>query len=172
MNKVILHTCTDSVNLSDQAISSIKETVIKNFGENYFTHRKFKNKNKGAQEAHEAVRPTNFSVDNLVVDYDQAKLYSLIWKRTISSQMSNAKLDKTIIKIKSSKHNELFHADGEVVKFDGFLKLYIESKDNVSDEDENELLPDLTEGEIIEKNKIIATQHFSKPPLDFPKLHL
>ena len=163
---------TDSVNLSDQAISAIKETVIKNFGENYFTQRKFKNKNKGAQEAHEAVRPTNFSVDNLVVDYDQAKLYSLIWKRTISSQMSNAKLDKTIIKIKSSKHHELFHADGEVVKFDGFLKLYIESKDNVSDEDENELLPDLTEGEIINKNKIIATQHFSKPPFRFSEATL
>ncbi len=163
---------TDSVNLSDQAISSIKKTVVKNFGEKYFTQRNYKNKNKGAQEAHEAVRPTNFSVDNLVVDYDQAKLYSLIWKRTVSSQMSNAKLDKTIIKIKSSKHHELFHADGEVVKFDGFLKLYIESKDNVSDEDENELLPDLKQGEIITKNKIIATQYFSKPPFRFSEATL
>ena len=163
---------TDSVNLSNQAIKSIKKTIIERFGLNYFFERSFKNKSKSTQQAHEAVRPTNFSNDNLILDSDQSNLYKLIWKRAVSSQMANAKLNKTIIKVKSSKHNDFFQSEGEVVVFDGFLKLYIESKDNIDENDNNDLLPKLNVGDIIEKNKILITQVFSKPPFRFSEATL
>jgi|TARA_B100001093_G_scaffold109160_1_gene101475 DNA topoisomerase-1 len=163
---------TDSVNLSNQAVKSIKETVLEKFGENYFFERIFKNKSKSAQQAHEAVRPTVFSNENLILDSDQTNLYKLIWKRTVSSQMANAKLDKTVIKIKSSNHKDFFQADGEVVMFDGFLKLYIESKDNVVEKDNDDLLPKLEIGDKIEKNQISITQVFSKPPFRFSEATL
>ncbi len=163
---------TDSVNLSNQAVKSIKETVLEKFGENYFFERIFKNKSKSAQQAHEAVRPTVFSNENLILDSDQTNLYKLIWKRTVSSQMANAKLDKTVIKIKSSNHKDFFQADGEVVMFDGFLRLYIESKDNVVEKDNDDLLPKLEIGDKIEKNQISITQVFSKPPFRFSEATL
>ena len=163
---------TDSVNLSNQAVKSIKKTIIDRFGVNYFFERSFKNKTKSAQQAHEAVRPTNFSNDHLILDSDQSNLYKLIWKRAVSSQMANAKLNKTIIKIKDSMHNDFFQTDGEVVVFDGFLKLYIESKDNIDENDNNDLLPKLNVGDTIEKNKILITQVFSKPPFRFSEATL
>ena len=163
---------TDSVNLSNQAVKSIKETVLEKFGENYFFERIFKNKSKSAQQAHEAVRPTVFSNENLILDSDQTNLYKLIWKRTVSSQMANAKLDKTVIKIKSSNHKDFFQADGEVVMFDGFLRLYIESKDNVVEKDNDDLLPKLEIGDKIEKKQISITQVFSKPPFRFSEATL
>ena len=163
---------TDSVNLSSQAVKSIKKTIIDRFGINYFFERSFKNKSKSAQQAHEAVRPTNFSNDNLILDSDQSNLYKLIWKRAVSSQMANAKLNKTIIKVKASKHNDFFQSEGEVVVFDGFLKLYIESKDNIDENDNNDLLPKLNVGDTIEKNKILITQVFSKPPFRFSEATL
>lgn len=163
---------TDSVNLSNQAVKSIKKTIIDRFGVNYFFERSFKNKSKSAQQAHEAVRPTNFSNDNLILDSDQSNLYKLIWKRAVSSQMANAKLNKTIIKVKASKHDDFFQSEGEVVVFDGFLKLYIESKDNIDENNNNDLLPKLNVGDTIEKSKILITQVFSKPPFRFSEATL
>ena len=133
---------TDSVNLSDQAHKEIKSTIENNFGTQYYLKRNYKSKSKNAQEAHEAVRPTDFSKQNPILDADQTNLYKLIWKRTVASQMSDAKIDKTVINVESSNHTNVFQSEGEVVKFDGFLKLYIESKDN-EEENGKELLPNL-----------------------------
>ena len=164
---------TDSVTLSNTALESIEKAISKKFGSNYSQSRVFSNKNKNAQQAHEAVRPTSFlkNIENL--DADQTNLYDLIWRRTVASQMSDAKVDKTTVKIKSSKHDGIFQSDGEVVKFDGFLKLYIESKDNQnSDDNENNVLPKFIEGEKITKEQILVTQFFSKPPYRYSEASL
>ena len=149
---LITYMRTDSVTLSDVAKNAVKSKILNDFGEKYFTERSYTNKSKNAQQAHEAVRPTNFSKDNLILDSDQSNLYKLIWKRAVSSQMANAKLNKTIIKVKASNHNDFFQSEGEVVVFDGFLKLYIESKDNIDENDNNDLLPKLNVGDTIEKS--------------------
>ena len=164
---------TDSVSLSNTALESIEKAISKKFGSNYSQSRVFSNKNKNAQQAHEAVRPTSFlkNIENL--DADQTNLYDLIWRRTVASQMSDAKVDKTTVKINSSKHDGVFQSDGEVVKFDGFLKLYIESKDNQnSDDNENNVLPNFIEGEKITKEQILVTQFFSKPPYRYSEASL
>ena len=164
---------TDSVTLSNTALESIEKAISKKFGSNYSQSRVFSNKNKNAQQAHEAVRPTSFlkNIENL--DADQTNLYDLIWRRTVASQMSDAKVDKTTVKINSSKHDGVFQSDGEVVKFDGFLKLYIESKDNQnSDDNENNVLPNFIEGEKITKEQILVTQFFSKPPYRYSEASL
>ena len=164
---------TDSVTLSNTALESIEKAISKKFGSNYSQSRVFSNKNKNAQQAHEAVRPTSFlkNIENL--DADQTNLYDLIWRRTVASQMSDAKVDKTTVKINSSKHDGVFQSDGEVVKFDGFLKLYIESKDNQnSDDNENNVLPNFIEGEKIAKEQILVTQFFSKPPYRYSEASL
>ena len=164
---------TDSVSLSNTALKSIEKAISKKFGSNYSQSRVFSNKNKNAQQAHEAVRPTSFlkNIENL--DADQTNLYDLIWRRTVASQMSDAKVDKTTVKINSSKHDGVFQSDGEVVKFDGFLKLYIESKDNQnSDDNENNVLPNFIEGEKITKEQILVTQFFSKPPYRYSEASL
>jgi len=164
---------TDSVTLSKTAQNSIKNAIETKFGSNYYQTRNFSNKSKNAQQAHEAVRPTNFlnNVQNL--DADQSNLYDLIWRRSVASQMSDAKVDKTIVKIKSNNHEGVFQSDGEVIKFDGFLKLYIESKDNQNNDDsQNNVLPNFNEGEIITKDKILVTQIFSKPPFRFTEASL
>ena len=164
---------TDSVTLSNTALESIEKAISKKFGSNYSQSRVFSNKNKNAQQAHEAVRPTSFlkNIENL--DADQTNLYDLIWRRTVASQMSDAKVDKTTVKIKSSNHDGVFQSDGEVVKFDGFLKLYIESKDNQnSDDNENNVLPNFIEGEKITKEQILVTQFFSKPPYRYSEASL
>jgi len=164
---------TDSVTLSNTALQSIEKAISKKFGSNYSQSRVFSNKNKNAQQAHEAVRPTNFLKNIQNLDADQTNLYDLIWRRTVASQMSDAKVDKTTVKIKSSKHDGIFQSDGEVIKFDGFLKLYIESKDNQnSDDSENNVLPNFTEGEKITKKKILVTQFFSKPPYRYSEASL
>ena len=164
---------TDSVTLSETAQNSIKNAIETKFGSNYYQTRNFSNKSKNAQQAHEAVRPTNFlnNVQNL--DADQSNLYDLIWRRSVASQMSDAKVDKTIVKIKSNNHEGVFQSDGEVIKFDGFLKLYIESKDNQNNDDsQNNVLPNFNEGERITKDKILVTQIFSKPPFRFTEASL
>ena len=164
---------TDSVTLSNTALESIEKAISKKFGSNYSQSRVFSNKNKNAQQAHEAVRPTSFLKNIQNLDADQTNLYDLIWRRTVASQMSDAKVDKTTVKIKSSKHDGVFQSDGEVVKFDGFLKLYIESKDNQnSDESQNNVLPNFIEGEKITKEKILVTQFFSKPPYRYSEASL
>ena len=164
---------TDSVTLSETAQNSIKNAIETKFGSNYHQSRNFTNKSKNAQQAHEAVRPTNFLNNIQNLDADQSNLYDLIWRRSVASQMSDAKVDKTTVKIKSNNHEGLFQSDGEVIKFDGFLKLYIESKDNQNNDDsQNNVLPNFTEGERITKDKILVTQIFSKPPFRFTEASL
>ena len=163
---------TDSVNLSNLAIDEAKKQVIKNFGEAYANPKNFSTKAKGAQQAHEAVRPTNFdmSPDN-VKDYDQKRLYQLILNRTLASQMKPAELEKTNIKISSSNRSELFTANGEVIKFDGYLKLYQVSKDDDSSEDDG-ILPRFNEDEILNLEELFATQKFSRPPYRYSEASL
>lgn len=156
---------TDSVNLSDTALTDIKQAIDKNYGEKYHQHRKFKNKNESAQEAHEAIRPTymeNSSVD----DSDTKKLYELIWKRTIASQMADAELEKTIAKIDISTNHEELTASGEVLKFDGFLKVYMESRDDedIADEEDQEgVLPPLQVKQVVDLKEMKATERFTRP---------
>ncbi len=163
---------TDSVNLSNLAIDEAKKQVVKNFGEAYSNPKNFSTKAKGAQQAHEAVRPTNFdmSPDN-VKDYDQKRLYQLILNRTLASQMKDAELEKTNIKISSSNRSELFTANGEVIKFDGYLKLYQVSKDDYSAEDDG-ILPRFNEDEILNLEDLFATQKFSRPPYRYSEASL
>ena len=163
---------TDSVNLSNLAIDEAKKQVVKNFGEAYSNPKNFSTKAKGAQQAHEAVRPTNFdmSPDN-VKDYDQKRLYQLILNRTLASQMKPAELEKTNIKISSSNRSELFTANGEVIKFDGYLKLYQVSRDDDSAEDDG-ILPRFNQDEILNLEDLFATQKFSRPPYRYSEASL
>ena len=153
---------TDSLNLGETAMNDIKSQIINNYGGKYLQVRKYKNKNESAQEAHEAIRPTymqNSSVD----DPELNRLYDLIWKRTIASQMADAELEKTIAKINISTNNAELTASGEVIKFDGFLKVYFESTDD-DDESENDesRLPNLTVGQALDFNQMTATEKFTK----------
>ncbi len=157
---------TDSVNLSETAINQANEAINKNYGKKYYQPRTFKTKTKGAQEAHEAIRPTYINVTEVEGDAKEVKLYDLIWKRTIASQMSDAELEKTTAKITISTTSETFVAQGEVLKFDGFLKVYLESSD---DDDENEdenstMLPPLKVGEKLQSKEITAQQRFTHHP--------
>ena len=127
---LITYMRTDSVTLSNDAKSSIVEKIETKYGNKYVNLRDYKNKNKSAQEAHEAVRPTDINVEEITSDYDQQRLYELIWKRTISSQMSDAQIERTVVNIKSNSYNQIFIARGEVIKFDGFLRVYNEGTDD------------------------------------------
>ena len=162
---------TDSVNLSGEAQKQIAAQIKTNYGEEYFQPRNFKTKNKGAQEAHEAIRPTNFSNTQLDIDRDQSRLYDLIWRRTLASQMSDAQLERTQINIGTSSHKEVFVAKGEVITFDGFLKLYLEGMDD-QDEEESGMLPKVAVGEVLALQKMIATQRFSRPPYRYSEASL
>src|SRR5262249_6479184 len=140
---------TDSVNLSDTAMQQAKEAISNIYGANYHFPRQYKTKSKGAQEAHEAIRPTYIQNQEVDGERNEQRLYELIWKRTIASQMADAELEKTTAKIEISTTSEQFVAQGEVLKFDGFLKVYIESTDG-DDEEENEnssMLPPMSEGD-------------------------
>lgn len=155
---------TDSVNLSDTALNDIHSNISKQYGDKYLQPRKFRNKNESAQEAHEAIRPTyieNTSVD----DSDTKRLYELIWKRTIASQMSDAELEKTTAKIAISTNNQELSAQGEVLKFDGFLKVYMEDKDeeDVTEEDAEGMLPQLSVGQSLTLNQMQAIERFTRP---------
>lgn len=157
---------TDSVNLSDTAIQGAKAAIIKNYGAEYSKPRQYKGKSKGAQEAHEAIRPTNFSVSSISMGRDQERLYDLIWKRSIASQMAPAKLERTTIKISTPAIKEEFIARGEVIKFEGFLKVYLESKIEEEEEDQTiaDILPDLKIGASVDVISIIARERFTKHP--------
>ncbi len=156
---------TDSVNLSDSAISGIKSEIENRFGSTYCNPTKYKTKSSGAQEAHEAIRPTDFSLESISAERDEQRLYELIWKRTLASQMSNAKLERTSVKIKISNLDDLFNAKGEVIKFDGFLRLYMAS--NVEDLEEEEskegILPEVLLNETLDYEQILATERFNRP---------
>src|SRR5690606_5559758 len=129
---------TDSVNLSDTALKAAREEIVNAYGEKYHKQRQFKTKSAGAQEAHEAIRPTYFDSHSIEGDNSERRLYELIWKRAIASQMSEAEFEKTTAKIEVSTRTEEFVATGEVMKFDGFLKVYFESTDEESDEVDTE----------------------------------
>jgi DNA topoisomerase-1 len=163
---------TDSVNLSQDALNAAGKVISKMYGENYHKTKRFSNKNKGAQEAHEAIRPTNFENKSVNMEPDQIKLYNLIWLRTISSQMSDALLERTILKISSDQYDNQFTCKGEVIKFDGFLKVYIEGTDDNENEDSEGLLPNLYNGDKLNNTNMIATEKFSRPPYRYSEATL
>jgi len=170
---LITYMRTDSVNLSGEAINAAKEAIISNYGETYSNVRNFKGKSKGAQEAHEAIRPTDITNQSPSLERDQSKLYELIWKRTIASQMSDAQLERTNVKIKTNSHSDEFSANGEVIKFDGFLKVYMEGLDDEDIAEEQEgMLPAMKVGDALENNYISATERFSRPPYRFTEASL
>lgn len=157
---------TDSVNFSDTAMEGAKNAIVTNYGANYSNPKRYKNKNTGAQEAHEAIRPTDFLRSSVNAGPDEERLYDLIWKRSIASQMAAAKLERTTIKIGNDQLSDHFAAKGEIIKFDGFLKVYLESK--IEDEDEDQeldgLLPDVKQGDALAVDEIVATERFTKAP--------
>ncbi len=155
---------TDSVSLSDTALSEITQTISSMFGERYQQARKFKNKNESAQEAHEAIRPTNASATT-VAEPEWQRLYELIWKRTVASQMADAELEKTTVKIEISTNKEELTASGEVLKFDGFLKVYREDKDDDEQEESSSqsLLPPMSVGQSLPLSELRATERFTRP---------
>ena len=156
---------TDSVNLSDTAMDEIRKQVTGQYGNNYYQSRKYKNKNESAQEAHEAIRPT-YMENSTVDDADGRRLYELIWKRTMASQMADAELERTIAKIEISTNKEELTASGEVLKFDGFLKVYREDRDDEDineDEQQEGMLPPLRVGQQLPFNEMKAIERFSRP---------
>jgi len=155
---------TDSVHLSNLALSKAKEVIEKTFGKEYIKTRQFVTKSKSAQEAHEAIRPTYLEQQGIEGDNAQKRLYELIWKRTIASQMAEALLEKTTVVIQISTAREVFIAKGEVIKFDGFLKLYLESTDDEDQEVQKGLLPPLSAGDKMGREEITATEKYSQPP--------
>ncbi|MBT4774533.1 MAG: DNA topoisomerase I, partial [Crocinitomicaceae bacterium] len=163
---------TDSVNLSDHALNQAKEVIVNSFGGEYANPKKYQTKNKGAQEAHEAIRPTEFNLNTIGGDSSEKKLYELIWKRTLASQMADAELERTTVRIVGSGFEELFLGHGEVIKFDGFLNVYIEGSDDEDDEDQKGILPNLKEGESLDYNAIKAIQRFTRPPARYTEASL
>ena len=154
---------TDSTNLSETAIASISDEIISNYGKDYLKVRRYATKKAGAQEAHEAIRPTYMQKVHASGDRDEQRLYELIWKRTIASQMADAQLEKTTVKIGVSTVSDLrLQAVGEVLKFDGFLKVYLESRDDDDDDEAKGMLPPLKVGEILDFKEMTATQRFTK----------
>jgi len=168
---LITYMRTDSVNLSDEARQGAQKEIENAFGNNYSNPRNYKGKSKGAQEAHEAIRPTDFSRHSVDIDRDQARLYDLIWKRAIASQMSDAQLERTNVKIEASTHNETFSANGEVIKFDGFLKVYLEGTDDEDVEQEG-MLPALKVNETLLNSFISATERYTRPPARYTEASL
>ena len=168
---LITYMRTDSVNLSVDARDAAAEEITNFYGKEYSKQRVFKSKAKGAQEAHEAIRPTNMKLHSIDKEYDQNRLYDLIWKRTLASQMSDAQLERTNVKIENSENEKIFTASGEMIKFDGFLKVYLEGNDN-EDEEKAGMLPNLKIGEHLGYNFINATQRFTSPPYRFTEASL
>jgi DNA topoisomerase-1 len=164
---------TDSVNLSDTAINDIKKAVRDCCGENYIEIRKYRTKHESAQEAHEAIRPT-YMENSSDVYHETKSLYELIWKRTMASQMKDAILEKTIVKIGMSTNNEELTASGDVIKFDGFLKIYIEGSDDDDDEQKEgeSRLPNLTVGQKLQFEEMTATEKFTRPPARYTEASL
>ncbi|MBR5118752.1 MAG: type I DNA topoisomerase [Muribaculaceae bacterium] len=155
---------TDSVNLSSLAIGTISKEIKDSLGEQYLKVRKYHTSSKGAQEAHEAIRPTFISNHDISGTAQEKKLYNLIWKRTIASQMADAQVEKTQVEISISGRNELFEASGEVVKFDGFLKVYFETSDDEIATPEFHTLPPLKVGDVLTEKEVVATQRFTQQP--------
>ena len=175
---LITYMRTDAVNLSKEAISACRDAILKYFGEAYLPKqpKEYKTKSKNAQEAHEAIRPSDVMNTPKKMEVklaaDEHKLYELIWKRTVACQMMPALLDKVVIDARSADTKILLRANGQVIEFDGFLKLYQESKDDSDDDDENRILPNVSAGEKVDKGEITAEQHFTTPPPRFTEASL
>ncbi len=165
---------TDSTKLSEVALASIAQEIETKYGKQYVQTRRFKSKNASAQEAHEAIRPTYIEREMVTNDRDQQRLYELIWKRTIASQMAEAQLEKTVVDINiSTIPNEQLKAEGEVLKFDGFLKVYLESNDDDDEEDEAKgMLPPLKVGQKLDLRNLTAKERFTRPPARFSEAAL
>jgi DNA topoisomerase-1 len=166
---------TDSVNLSDTALNAAEQQVTSAYGDKYHQLRKYKTKSAGAQEAHEAIRPTYFNQHSIEGDNSEKRLYELIWKRAIASQMAEAQFEKTTAKISISTRKEELIANGEVMKFDGFLKVYLESKDDEDEpqpDGENAILPPLSKGQQLALQEMSATERFSRPPARYTEASL
>ena len=164
---------TDSVNLSTLAVNTISQEIKEHIGERYLRVRKYHTTAKGAQEAHEAIRPTYISTHEITGTAQEKKLYNLIWKRTIASQMADAELERTTVDIAVSNREELFLATGEVVKFDGFLKVYFESTDDdMAAPDDMNALPALAKGMELDMQEMVATQRFTQQPLRYSEASL
>ena len=163
---------TDSTNLSKLALAKARETIISEFGEKYSKTRQYKTKSRGAQEAHEAIRPTYPDVSSISGNQNEKKLYDLIWKRTIASQMANAEIEKTTISVEMNNSPVTFTATGEVVIFDGFLKVYTESTDAENGEDERYVIPPVKAGMTLYYDNISATQKYTSPPSRYTEASL
>lgn len=166
---------TDSVNLSDEAVQGAVKQIESAYGKEFVHTRKFKTKSASAQEAHEAIRPTDFSVLDAGIDRNGVRLYELIWKRAIASQMADAELERTTATIGISTNSRTLTASGEVIKFEGFLKVYMESKDDDDDDKEGEgskVLPPLHVGQVLDLNQLSATQTFSRHPARYAEAGL
>ena len=155
---------TDSTNLSKLALAKSREVIISEFGEKYSKTRQFKTKTKGAQEAHEAIRPAYPDVSTITGNQNEKKLYELIWKRTIASQMADAEVERTTISIAMNNSPVTFTSTGEVIKFDGFLKVYTESSDIDNGEDDKYIIPPVKKGMLLIYDTITATQKYTAPP--------
>jgi DNA topoisomerase-1 len=168
---LITYMRTDSVNLSEEAKNGAKAEIESAYGAKYSKPRNYTGKSKGAQEAHEAIRPTDFATHSVDIDRDQARLYDLIWKRAIASQMSEAELERTNVKISASTHTESFTANGEVITFEGFLKVYLEGTDDEDAEQEG-MLPAMKTGEVLSNIFISATERYTRPPYRYTEASL
>lgn len=166
---------TDSVNLSEEALSGAEKAVVGAFGKEYHQVRKHTSKSEGAQEAHEAIRPTDFSIMEAGSDRNEQRLYELIWKRAIASQMSDARLERTNVSIAISNSEQTLSASGEIIKFEGFLKVYLESNEDDDDEEDRGnrgLLPPLREGQVLDLKEMKGRQSFSRPPARYTEASL
>ncbi len=164
---------TDSVNLSDFALDAAKQTIQQDYGNQYLQKRQFKTKSKSAQEAHEAIRPTDFNMETIDAPKDEKALYELIWKRAIASQMSDAEIERTIAKIIITGNKEILTAKGEVILFDGFLKVYLEGTDDENSENgDDAILPPLKVGQKLEMKEIIATERYTRPSARYTEASL
>ena len=172
---LITYMRTDSVNLSETALNAAAQEILTAYGQKYHQQRLYKTKNASAQEAHEAIRPTYFNQHSIQGDSSEVRLYELIWKRAIASQMSEAQFEKTTAKISISTRKEELTANGEVMKFDGFLKVYLESNDDEEDnlqDGDNAMLPPLTKGQRLALQEMTATERFTRPPARYTEAAL
>ncbi len=163
---------TDSVNLSSLAINTAKSEITEQYGDKYLKIRKYSTKTKGAQEAHEAIRPTYINQHEAGTTAQEKRLYDLIWKRTVASQMADAELEKTVANINISNADGLFVATGEVIKFDGFLRVYMEGSDDEQAENESGLLPPMSIKEVLPMQEITATERFTQRPARYTEASL
>lgn len=169
---LITYMRTDSVNLSNDALSAAEQEIKKSYGNEYAKRRVYSTKSKGAQEAHEAIRPTEMSRHTITGESQQQRLYDLIWKRTLASQMADAQLERTVLRISTPEQQLEFVARGEVIKFEGFLKVYLEGTDDEDTEEQEGMLPAMKTGEKLINDHITATQRFTQGPARFTEASL